>query len=216
MNIKKILSGVAVSSVMLGSMVVQAFAAPQTTLNWGSQINSSQCPNGNLVINVTQKALNDGDTRVGSGFWAMDNFNRTIKVWQIAYNTYCATVSYKGQFVSLGGVSPEGAGTIGVGVTGTVEGGYRSTIFTGTLNPNPTFDGSNLPTNGSLGTIDYQCQPNDPGDYSTCSNLFDWVSTYFSSTSGFDFAWWGWIYHGGNNGTWVNALSGNLGDITGN
>ena len=26
--------------------------------------------------------------------------------------------------------------------------------------------------------------------------------------------WWGWIYHGGNNGAWVNSSAGNQGDIT--
>ena len=38
-----------------------------------------------------------------------------------------------------------------------------------------------------------------------------------TTTSGFDVgAWWGWVYHAGSNGSWVNAVSGNSGDITAN
>jgi hypothetical protein len=43
----------------------------------------------------------------------------------------------------------------------------------------------------------------------------DWLTLYFSSTSGFNLDWWGWIYHSGSNGTWVNAISSSSGDITG-
>ncbi|HEY6042341.1 MAG TPA: hypothetical protein VIX58_09430, partial [Anaerolineae bacterium] len=88
--------------------------------------------------------------------------------------------------------------------------GYRTTVFTGTLNPNPA-----KPVKGQIGTFDYGCLPTDTGGHDTCPGLFSWVGTYFTSTSGFDQAWWGWIYSTDYNGTWVNAISGNLGDITG-
>ena len=48
---------------------------------------------------------------------------------------------------------------------------------------------------------------------SVCPGLVDWTAQYFSSTSGYDLAWWGWEYRAGRHGTWVNALSGNSGDI---
>jgi hypothetical protein len=45
----------------------------------------------------------------------------------------------------------------------------------------------------------------------------DWTTQFFTGgVSGFNQVWWGWVYHAGNNGNWVNALSGNFGDITGN
>jgi hypothetical protein len=43
-----------------------------------------------------------------------------------------------------------------------------------------------------------------------------WRSDYFTGVSGFAFdEWWGWVYHAGNNGSWVNAIDGNEGNITG-
>ena len=78
---------------------------------------------------------------------------------------------------------------------------------TASLKTNPPYD-----LKGHIGQFDYNC--NQSG---ACRSIFDWLSTYFDSTSGFaDFTqnWWGWIYHGGNDGTWVNAINGSSGDIT--
>ena len=181
-------------------------------LNWGSELNADQCPQGELVINVTHKVVNDIDSAVGGGFWATDTYNRHIQVWEVAPGTFCAVVRYTGQFVTDDGPSPQGTDIDGIaaGITGTFEGGYRSTIFSGTLNPGPAYR-----TRGNIGAFDYGCDvENDPGDYSSCTGLFSWVGTYFTSTSGFDLEWWGWVYHSGDNGTWVNSGDGNEGDIT--
>jgi hypothetical protein len=51
---------------------------------------------------------------------------------------------------------------------------------------------------------------------------FDWINTYLEPGATFMLEWWGWIYHGGQNGTWVNACAtsdgpeceGSSGDIT--
>ena len=93
-------------------------------------------------------------------------------------STFCATTDYQGQLVTFAGMSPSGASTVSAGIQGTMNGGYRSTQFTGMLNPAPAYR-----TRGNIGTFDYQLG----------ANTWSWVSTYFTSTSGFNLAWWGWL-----------------------
>jgi hypothetical protein len=85
-----------------------------------------------------------------------------------------------------------------------------STVFTATLKSTPL-----ARTRGSIGTFDYLCDANG-----ICPGSSFWAEKYFNNIIGFDLAWWGWIYHAGNNGSWQNACSptcgGNSGDITGN
>lgn len=181
-------------------------ASPSEHLNFGSQINAAQCnAGGKLVINISQHITQDADSGF-AGAWAFDDNHRTIQVWQTGTNTFCAVVKYQGSFTTIAGPSPQNTGTVGAGVTGTFEGGYQSTVFTGTLNPNPAYK-----TRGNIGDFNYACDTNF-----NCPGYVDWTAVYFTSTSGFDLAWWGWVYHGGNNGSWVNAISGSSGDITGN
>ena len=42
---------------------------------------------------------------------------------------------------------------------------------------------------------------------------WNWVGQYFESGYNFTYEWWGWIYHAGKHGTWVNSIDGNSGDI---
>ncbi len=190
-------------------------------LNWGGQVNPGRCDAtpGTLVINVTLQVTNDGDTRVGGGFWALDDYNKHIQVWQVGTGTFCAVVRYMGSFVTLVGPSPQGTdSSIAAGIEGTFEGGYNA-IITGTLKSTPL-----KRTKGNLGAFNYNCQSNDPGDYSTCTGIFSWTGAYFDTGYAFNYEWWGWIYHAGSNGTWVNrcgsdiptnpACTGNQGDIT--
>jgi hypothetical protein len=120
-----------------------AFAAPSDHLNWGSQINQSQCaPNGTVVINVTQKVTNDVDSGNCGNYWAYDNEVRQIQVVQTGADTFCATVSYQGSFSTIAGKSPGGSNNcsssaLGTGVTGTFQGGYIAKSFTGTLISKP-------------------------------------------------------------------------------
>jgi hypothetical protein len=185
----------------------QAIAAPNEHLDWGAQLHSgaSSCPSGTLVINVVHKVTSDDDSGFG-GYWATDEYVRKINVVRTADGTYCATVSYQGSFTSYAGTSPSGTSVVGADVVGTFEGGYVSTLFTGVLKDPPDFRAK-----GSIGTFDYGCDGSG-----NCSTLFSWRDAYFTSTAGFDFSWWGWIYHGGSNGTWVNQIGGSSGDITGN
>lgn len=188
--------------------VPPVFAGPSEHLNWGQQLGSgpSACPSGPLVINVVQKVVNDDDSGVAGNAWAFDDFVRQIKVVDTGGGTFCATVSYQGSFTTIPGTSPGGSSTVGDGVVGTFEGGYVSTLFSATLKPAPS-----ARVRGSIGTFDYACDTTFD-----CPGFVDWTTLYFDAVSAFDLAWWGWVYHAGNNGSWVNAISGNSGDITGN
>jgi hypothetical protein len=202
-----------VGLVALGESVAGAgiAAADTETLNWGSEVNAGQCPQGNLVINVTHKVINGIDSKVGGGYWATEDYNRRIQVWQVDTDEFCAVVSYQGSFVTDDGPSPQGTDTISAGITGDWEGGYRA-IITGTLNSSPT-----NATKGNIGTFDHACDV----ETGVCTGLFDWTAAYFTPVLVFNYEWWGWIYHAGQNGTWVNACTspdldcpGNSGDIT--
>jgi hypothetical protein len=175
----------------------------------GNPVNAGQC-SGDLIINVTQKIRNDADSGFG-GYWANDNYTRSIKVWQTAPNTFCAVTTYNGQFTTYAGISPEGTGKVGAGVTGTFNGGYTSTVFTGTLLSPPLKS-----THGNIGTFDYACVLSVNNTVSTCPGYVDWTTFYFSSPPGFALATWGWQYTTCNNGSWINASTGSTGDITGN
>lgn len=196
---------------MGGYTIAGPAGSAKCQLNWGEELNSEQCPDGELVINVTHKAINGLDSGV-KDWWAFVDCNRHIQVWQVASDTFCAVVQYKGKFVTLAGDSPGGTDTINAGIEGTFHGGYRMTI-TGILKTDPVY-----PTKGNIGTFDYECEAiNYPSHVNACNNLWIWQDEYFESGYGKSHEWWGWIYRGGKNGTWVNldpAAGGNCGDIT--
>lgn len=190
---------------LVGVLLAPAALAGEIKLKFGPELTRQACGGGTLVINVEQQVLNDADSGVGGNNWALDRYERHIKVWQTGPNTFCATLRYEGEFTTFAGTSPGATGTVDAGVTGEMAGGYRAT-FTATLLASPAY-----PTRGDIGTFDYGC--NAAG---TCPGLASWPDFYFAGWAGdFDYAWWGWIYHAGHNGTWVNAITGNLGDITG-
>lgn len=181
-------------------MAGNAFATPagdHPTLNWGSQLNNGECPAGKMVLNVTHAVTNDLDSGVNGNWWATDNYNKHIQVWETGTNTFCAVVRYMGDFNTYGGDSPNGGSTIDAGIKGTYEGGYRATI-TGSLNLSPSYK-----TKGNIGSFNYDFR----------NSIFSYLDAYFNAGWDFKYEFWGWIYHGGDNGIWVNADTGNEGDI---
>ncbi|HEX8923511.1 MAG TPA: hypothetical protein VF828_02155 [Patescibacteria group bacterium] len=174
------------------SLVFASKICPQ-----GQNLNAAQCNQQSApVVNITYKVLNDPD----SGFygdWATDNYNKKIQVWDQGDGNYCAIVKYSGQFNTLeNSLSPQSGVALGAGISGTFEGGYRAT-FNGKFNQN------SLKAKGSLPTVDY-----------SSSKIFDWIGTYFQLNSNFNMTYWSWTYNAGNNGTWINASNGSVGDIT--
>lgn len=174
------------------------------TLNWEKELTPEKCgKNGDPAINVSEKVKNDVDSGL-AGNWAMDNYTRHIKVWSTGDNAWCATVAYEGKFNAVAGqTGPGGTGTIGTDVEGEMKGGYRAT-FTGTLKSSPLW-----PTHGFVGTVDYGCDITG----AACSYV-SWTGQYFDGVGAFAQPWWGWIYRAEDgHGTWINASTGNAGNI---
>ncbi|KKT57249.1 MAG: hypothetical protein UW81_C0023G0002 [Candidatus Giovannonibacteria bacterium GW2011_GWC2_44_9] len=198
--------------VLLITIAVLPMAFAAETLDWGQALHSgpSACPDGGvLVVNITQKVINSVDSGTTRPVWAFEDYVRHIRVIDTG-SEFCATVQYEGNFTSIAGDSPGAAytgGEISDGVVGTFQGGYVSTLFTGDLKPG-------VRGRGSIGTYDYNCD-----DFGNCPGFVSWPDVFFDNLAGFDIgAWWGWIYHAGNNGSWQNACpscGGNSGDITG-
>ncbi len=202
---KKLISTLSFISVILGSLLAPAALADNSF--GGSQLQKSACANGVSapVINVEQKVKNDADSGVTGNYWALDNFQREMTVYKTTTaNVYCAIVKYEGGFVTFATTSPNGTSTVGAGIKGEMNGGYRATI-TGTLKASPSWK-----THGNVGTFDYKCD-----QLANCPGYVNWTDQYFNTGYGFDQPWWGWQYKTPKNGSWINAVSGNVGDITG-
>ncbi len=185
---------------------------------------------GNLLINVTESVTNDADSGQAGNYWAYDTFTRTIKVWNLGSDSYCAVVQYKGTFAAVAGQKSPGSvggngGTLSGEEGGPFKGGYEATI-TGPLDVS---DPTNWPLTGKINQgnpVDYGCVINPDGSDNGCPGIIDWTSKYFDQSSAsfsFNQPSWGWIYHGydqppapdagHSDGVWVNASTGNSGDI---
>ncbi len=199
--IRTVISFISVIALVL--LATPALAAPPT-LNWGPETSAGQCDTkGKPVVNVTHKVVNSVDSGFG-GYWAFIDYNRKIQLWDQGDGTYCAVVSYQGQFdAEAGQQSPGNVEPLDGDEDGTFQGGYRATI-SGDLLDRPTW-----PTRGNVGVIDHDCTI-----AGSCPGNVNWIDQYFEPGYGFSFDWWGWIYRGGQHGTWVNASDGSSGDIT--
>jgi hypothetical protein len=207
---------------LTGSPLVASAQAP--SLNWGSHVNPARCPTDQgyryLEINVTRKVEDDlaftyqqtvpGGPLVPGTNWAVREFNQHIQVWRIGVveppptvgaERFCALVRYQGSFTTLKGPSPAGPSSpvglhdISADIDGSFEGGYLL-VFNADELASPA-----RPTRGHIGT------------FVGAIDLYDWRSLYFTNLGLDDLQWWGWVYHGGHNGAWVNSIEGNQGDI---
>jgi hypothetical protein len=186
------------------SMSAVAFASPSPATG-GS--NAKGCStSGKALVNVHYTLINDYDSAVGGNAWANDTINRQLQIFAVGTGSYCAVVTDQGSFVTFAGASPQGTGTVGYGITGKIKGGYTTSPFTG------RFNAGTLPTSGNLGTFDLQCT-----NAYTCPGAHPSFLSYFDGPD--SIAWsqptWAWSYTTAKNGTWLNAYTGNTGDITG-
>lgn len=204
------LKGIAVGGASLGfAAPVGASRADDCSLNWRREL-SRRTGHGSPTISVTQEVVNDIDSGF-HGYWAYDDYRRSIQAWEAGEGTFDAVVTYNGQFDGVAGQnSPgaEGGDALSGDEDGTLHGGYAATI-TGSLVDDPAW-----PTRGFVGTTDYE------GDVEagTRPGAVDWVSDVYFENASFAFDWWGWIYRGGRCGTWVNAVGapdgpGSCGDV---
>jgi hypothetical protein len=224
MKVLSVLTWSAAVIAALSAPSATVFAAPGAHLNWGHQLHATEeaCPSGRNVLNVVRKIINavdsgTGDNAAGFPWWADTEYVQQIQVVQTGPDAFCATVKSQGSFESVGGDSPGCAdngtcasaeGAVEAGVIGTFQGGMITT-FTGTFSPN------GMRTKGSIGTLDASCDPLTP-EGCPAPVFSAWLDDYFPGFTEMELPWWGWVYHAGNNGTWVNKADGNEGDITGN
>jgi hypothetical protein len=213
---KKVAIGSAVVLVViLGlALAVPALASPRAT-NTGAQVDTGGftftcgAPSGSRVIDVTERIVNDADSGEAGNYWGYDTILRHIQVWNTGPNAYCATVIYTGAFRAVAGQrSPGNTGVLTGDERGTFSGGYQSTHFTGNLYVS---NSTNWPVRGEVHPepVNYKCDIQG-----TCPGSIDWTTKYFSTTSGFDLAVWGWKYVAtDHDGVWINASTGNSGDI---
>lgn len=203
--------GVATGAFVVGGTALTGTAVGKQgksncTLNYGQELNARHCDGqGGPVMNVRRRVVNGIDTGL-DGPWARDNFEQHIRVWEQSSGSYCVIMKWQGQFDAFEGApSPGGSGiTLTGDENGSFEGGARIT-FTGEFTP-----GSKR-THGSLGTYDQGCEQTT----ASCkeSSTTGWIDDYFSTVANLSLPWWGAIYHGGNCGTWVNAIDKTCGDI---
>jgi len=182
--------------------------------NPGNELSQVKCGSpttGSPIVEVEQKVQNDSDSGQAGNYWAFDYYSRSIRVWATkATNTYCAVVTYNGKFYTVPGQvgpgnTPSGAQIntpTNQPINGDFSGGRRATIV-GTLLTTPLWV-----THGGVGTTNYQCNI-----FGTCPGVISWPGQYFNSGYTYNDDWWGWKYEAGSHGTWINAISGNSGNI---
>ena len=201
-----------------------ASAAPGQHLNWGHQLRASEtsCPSGDKVLNVVYKITNSVDSGTGTNdfdavWWAVIDYVLHVQVVELDSGSFCATVKTQGSFESVGGDGPGCVndsncgmleGRLEPGVVGTFQGGGTRT-FTGEFSP------GSMRTKGSIGTFDHDCDPEVSGGDCDGAGVSRWLDLYFTNVQDLSYEWWGWVYHAGNNGSWVNKIDGNEGNITG-
>jgi hypothetical protein len=202
----------------------QAIAGPEgMNLNWGHQLTASEtaCPSGELVLKVVRKIKNSVDSGTGTNddgrvWWANIDYVQHIQVVETELGKFCATLKSQGSFESVGGDGPgcvnDGNCTLDEGrlaaeVVGTFQGGMTQS-FTGIFLP-----GSQR-VKGNIGTLDHGCDASTEAGC-TFSGFSKWRFDYFTDVTGIATPWWGWVYHAGDNGSWVNSAPSNEGNIAG-
>ncbi|HEU4967234.1 MAG TPA: hypothetical protein VFT53_07250 [Candidatus Saccharimonadales bacterium] len=188
--------GLAFSGAIVALSVtgIASAAAPTTPTSY----TPGDC-GGKQIVNVTYQLTNDTD----SGFfgnWATDSLMRSVKVFDLGSGTYCATINDTGSFVTSGPNSPQNGTPLAAGINGVINGGYVTNVFTATLSGTSPYA-----THGNLGTFDATAAHPSFLSYFDNASAINWTQPT-----------WGWTYHTARNGNWVNASSGNFGDISNN
>lgn len=211
MKIPKYVIVALVITAIIGS-VAPSMAAPANTPA-GSFVNSGDVPTGSkLVVDVTYKVINDEDSG-NVGYWALEDYNRQLQVWQVPDGSFYAVGKYNGKWQTFEKALSPGTGAVqSKDASGTMQGGYVAT-FTGTLNLDPA-----LQLKGNIGTFDFGGTKADVllGTYgagqtgpTTPTSV---LSIYFPGYSGFTYGNWGWTYNYKSQ-SWDNFASAITGDI---
>jgi hypothetical protein len=193
-------------------VTVSAACAKKSQPTFGSFVNSSQVPDGSvLIVNVVYKVENSYDSGI-YGYWALIDLTRHLQIWETPTpgEYYVVNRDVGKWYTFIDAVAPGSFTYQTEDGWGTFQGGYLLTV-TGTFNPT-------INTQGNLGTYDYggteefiklgtygnQGSPVLPG-------YFNWLDAYFDAYS-YSYVDWGWTYNYKSQ-TWNNFAYGNSGDI---
>jgi len=184
--------------LVAGVLFASATSASASPLKLDKKgISSEQCKlvgsQAKQLVDVHYTLTNDYDSGCAGNAWANDTIDRQLRIWQQSDGNFCVQVADHGKFVTFAGASPSGSSTVTAGVKGELQGGYITSDIVGTFS-------ASGPTHGNLGSFDLKCV-----DANTCPGTHPSWPDYFSNVlSSNDFAQWGWIYHAGKHGTWLN------------
>lgn len=201
---------IATSFVVLSAPVHAASQTATSVSVVASSFGMSSHPKGStLVMNIVYTVIDDEDSGF-SGYWAMDNYTKHVKVWLEPNGTYYATAQYEGQWTTYtGALSPEN-GAPEILASGTFHGGY-SMYITGTLS-------TGLKMFGYIGSYNFSGTRSDIilGTYGAGqtgdATPYNWLSAYFEPGFSYSMPSWGWTYIYESQ-TWINSISGSSGDI---
>ena len=199
---KRLLLLAVLAAAVLVPMQASANYSPGLDL---SQLRPSTCnPIATPLVDVTFKTYNNYDSGVHGNAWANDTILRHLQVYA-TYGGLCAITTDAGTFKTFAGDSPNGTGTVSANRVGSIVGGWRSGVFPGYVLATPAY-----PIKGYLGSFNLQCV-----DANTCPGAHPTIDSFVANYDGSQ-PWWGWQYNTVRpNQQWINAVSGNSGDITG-
>jgi hypothetical protein len=192
--------------VMVSVITQVAFASPSHPV-FGTFVNDAGVPSGSkLILNIVLKVTNDEDSGF-HGYWALDDYNKKVQVWQVPDGSFYAVVRYEGKWQTFAtALSPEAGASQANDASGTFEGGYVAT-FTGTFAP------GTQKTNGFIGSFDFGGTKADVLAGTNIITPFSYLDAYFpSGVSNFAQPHWGWTYHYKSQ-AWYNYDTGSSGDI---
>lgn len=205
------LSTALIFAAVMAVMAQVAFASPSHPV-FGTFVNDVGVPSGSkLLLNIELKVANDEDSGF-HGYWALDNYDKKVQVWQVPDGSFYAVVGYEGKWQTFAGaLSPQNGVPETSDASGTFEGGYNAT-FTGTFTP------GGKKTNGFIGSFDFGGTKADIllGTYGAGqtgpTTPYSYLGAYFTGVSNFAQPNWGWTYHYKSQ-AWYNYASGSSGDI---
>ena len=165
--------------ILAAALCVLALGAVSPASALGTYTTS--CPAyAQLVASTSYRVTGEAVTGANSNVWATADYTRTLQIYRVAKNTYCATWRDSGTFATVAGESPAGTGTVGAGIAGKLTRTAVTTSFTATWQPA-------APRSGELGTF---------------AAPFDWTSVYFNDVQGLDLVWYSNLYTTPANGAW--------------
>ena len=164
---------------LAAALCVLALGAVSTSS--AATLYTTSCPAYSpLVASVSYLVTGDPVTNANGDVWATADYTRTLQLFRVAKNTYCATWRDSGTFVTVGSQSPGGSSTVNAGITGKLTRTGVTTNFTATWQPRAA-------TSGALGTF---------------AGPFDWTSLYFTDVQGLGLVWYTSLYTTPLNGAW--------------